>query len=92
MGSDPQAVTQHFQSGLFDSMADVTFDKKNAKKIMKMHSRQNEAVDLTNPFVAEGSIETWLQNLVTAMQETMKAVSKVRENTHILVFRHTLSI
>lgn len=85
MGSDPQAVTQHFQSGLFDSMADVTFDKKNVKKILKMHSRQNEVVDLTNPFVAEGSIETWLQNLVQAMQDTMKAVSKVCCEIHIRI-------
>jgi len=27
LGSDPQAVTPHFQSGLFDSLTEVTFDK-----------------------------------------------------------------
>jgi dynein heavy chain len=27
LGSDPQAVVPHFQSGLFDSLSNVTFDK-----------------------------------------------------------------
>lgn len=30
LGSDPQSVVPHFQSGLFDSLASVTFDKVRA--------------------------------------------------------------
>ena len=31
LGSDPPSVVPHFQSGLFDSLSNVTFDKARAR-------------------------------------------------------------
>ena len=36
LGSDPQSVTPHFQSGLFDSLTEVTFDKVDKTKMLAM--------------------------------------------------------
>lgn len=74
MGSDPQAVQQHFQSGLFDSLARVTFDKADKSKMLVMHSKEGEAVPFGEPVVAQGNIEIWLGNVVEGMQATMKEV------------------
>ena len=86
LGSDPQAVQQHFQSGLFDSIASVSFDRTDKFKMTQMHSKQGEST----PFLTEdeegavikatvqvqGNIEVWLQKLVDGMQETMRASIK----------------
>ena len=74
MGSDPQAVQQHFQSGLFDSLAGVTFDKADKSKMLVMHSSQGEEVPFSEPVIAQGNIELWLGNVVQGMQDTMKDV------------------
>lgn len=42
LGSDPQAVQPHFQSGLFDSVSAVTFDRADKTKITELHSVQGE--------------------------------------------------
>lgn len=34
LGSDPPAVVPHFQSGLFDSLSNVTFDKVGGKGVV----------------------------------------------------------
>ena len=44
LGSDPPSVTPHFQSGLFDSLTEVTFDKQDKTKMLEMFSQQNECV------------------------------------------------
>ena len=44
LGSDPQAVQPHFQSGLFDSLTTVTFDKADKTKMLEMFSQQGECV------------------------------------------------
>lgn len=38
MGSDPPSVVPHFQSGLFDSLSNVTFDKVRAVCVLRLHS------------------------------------------------------
>ena len=84
LGSDPAAVQHHFQSGLFDSLATVTFDKADKTKMLAMHSSTGETVKLVrlgadkatmvdNPVLAQGNIEAWLQALVNGMQGTVKA-------------------
>ncbi len=87
LGSDPAAVQHHFQSGLFDSLATVTFDKVDKTKMLEMHSPDKECVKFVktgpdklslvdNPVLAQGNIEVWLQALVSGMQTAVKAIIK----------------
>ena len=73
LGSNPQAVQPHFQSGLFDSLTAVTFDKNDKSLMTEMFSPQNEKVVFEAPVKAAGNIEVWLQSLVDGMQDTVKA-------------------
>ncbi|KAK9841874.1 hypothetical protein WJX81_008571 [Elliptochloris bilobata] len=74
LGSDPAAVVPHFQSGLFDSLTSVTFDKVDKCKMLEMFSQQAEMVEFEKPVEAKGMVEVWLQRLVEAMQGTMKTI------------------
>ena len=56
LGSNPQAVVPHFQSGLFDSLSDVAFDSVSASRILTMFSVQGEEVRLQTPFEAVGGL------------------------------------
>jgi len=86
LGSDPHAVQPHFQSGLFDSVTAVTFDKVDKSKMLEMFSIQGERVKFIkvdpyghmddNPVFAVGNIEVWLQNLVDGMQTAVKGIIK----------------
>jgi len=86
LGSDPQAVQPHFQSGLFDSLTSVTFDKVDKTKMMEMFSQQGECVKFIKvdeyghmedcPVYAAGNIEVWLQKLVDGMQMSVKGIIK----------------
>lgn len=89
LGSDPAAVQPHFQSGLFDSLASVTFDKSDKTKMLEMHSSGGETVRFVktasdkisladSPVLAQGNIEVWLQALVAGMQTAVKAIIKAR--------------
>lgn len=44
LGSDPPSVVPHFQSGLFDSLTNVTFDKTDKTRMLEMFSQQSEKV------------------------------------------------
>lgn len=44
LGSDPPSVVPHFQSGLFDSLTNVTFDKADKTRMLEMFSQQGEKV------------------------------------------------
>ncbi|PSC73956.1 flagellar outer dynein arm heavy chain gamma [Micractinium conductrix] len=74
LGSDPPSVVPHFQSGLFDSLSNVTFDKADRTRMLDMFSREGECVPLAAPVEARGNVEVWLQRLVEGMQNTMKGV------------------
>eukprot|EP00898_Chlorokybus_atmophyticus_P005691 jgi/Chlat1/6122/Chrsp409S05665 len=76
LGSDPQAVQPHFQSGLFDAVSAVTFDKTDKTKMTEMHSVQGEKVAFESPVQAQGNIEDWLKKMVDQMQTTVKSVIK----------------
>lgn len=90
LGSDPQAVQQHFQSGLFDSLASVRFDRADRTKIVEMRSPEGERVKLTkldndghpedNHVTAKGQIESWLHSLVVAMQNAIRTQAKQATN------------
>lgn len=70
--SDPKAIIQHFQSGLFDSLANVTFESNNSNRITEMWSKEGEKVPLVRGVDANGPAETWLARLVHAMQQTIR--------------------
>ena len=74
LGSDPAAVVPHLQSGLFDSLSNVNFDKADKNRITEMISKEGERVKLEAPVEARGNVETWLQRLVDGMQDTIKAI------------------
>jgi dynein heavy chain len=90
LGSDPQVVQQHLQSGLFDSLSSVRFDRADRAKIVEMRSPDGEKVKLTrldsdgnledNPVQTKGQIESWLHSLVVAMQNTIRAQAKQATN------------
>lgn len=77
LGSDPQAVQPHFQSGLFDSLTATEFDKANKTMMTAMFSQQGEKIDFYNPVEATGNVEVWLQRLVDGMQLTIKQAIKM---------------
>ncbi|CAD7698753.1 unnamed protein product [Ostreobium quekettii] len=76
LGSDPPSVVPHFQSGLFDSLTNVTFDSVDKSKMLEMFSQQGECVEFEHAVEAKGNIEVWLQRLVDGMQETVKCITK----------------
>ncbi|KAK9865923.1 hypothetical protein WJX84_001850 [Apatococcus fuscideae] len=76
LGSDPPSVVPHFQSGLFDSLASVAFDKADKGRMTDMFSPQGEKVEFEKPVEAKGMVEVWLQRLVDGMQGTVKNIIK----------------
>ena len=54
LGSDPPSVVPHFQSGLFDSLTNVSFDKVDKTKMLEMFSQQGEKVEFERPVEAKG--------------------------------------
>ena len=76
LGSHPPSVVPHFMSGLFDSLADVQFDERDAAKITHMLSPQREIVEMDTHVDTKGNIEVWLQRLVDGMKNTVCAVIK----------------
>lgn len=49
LGSDPPSVVPHFQSGLFDSLSAVSFDKVDKTRMLEMFSQQGEKVRARTP-------------------------------------------
>ena len=108
LGSEPAMVTPHFQSGLFDSVTNVTFDKVDKFKMLDMSSQQGEVVRFQkvgtdgfledDPVVAAGNIEAWLQNLVDGMQGTIKSVIKMAhaevqtQDLETFIFQHPAQV
>ena len=56
LGSDPPSVVPHFQSGLFDSLTNVSFDKVDKTKMTEMFSQQGEKVEFERPVEAKGML------------------------------------
>ena len=108
LGSNPPAVTPHFQSGLFDSVTNVSFDRHDPSKMVDMSSQQGEVVRFQrmtgggvmadDPVFAVGNIEVWLQNLVDGMQNTVKSVIKQahedvnEQDLETFIFQHPAQI
>ena len=70
LGSDPPSVVPHFQSGLFDSLTAVTFDKVDKGKMLEMFSQQGEKVEFEKPVEAKGEIQC-VYNVSFAVQRVL---------------------
>ncbi len=71
--SDPNAIRPHLQS-VFDSIADLTFDRVKKSVVMEMSSADGEVVRLSQSFEAKGNVEDWLNLLVNEMMRTLKDI------------------
>lgn len=85
-------MVQHFQSGLFDSLANVSFESDTSTRIVSMWSKEGECVPLPRAIDANGPPEKWLNRLVYAMQQTIRmlirktAKEAIDPNLNILDF------
>eukprot|EP00698_Gefionella_okellyi_P008566 TRINITY_DN2129_c0_g2_i1.p1 TRINITY_DN2129_c0_g2~~TRINITY_DN2129_c0_g2_i1.p1 ORF type:complete len:4490 (+),score=1324.74 TRINITY_DN2129_c0_g2_i1:457-13926(+) len=74
-GSNPHTIQPHLSS-IFDAINLVEFDKVQRSKIISMQSPQGEVVPFTQPVMAEGNIEDWLNKLKTEMVRTVKDICR----------------
>ncbi|CAL5986072.1 Outer-arm_dynein gamma [Hexamita inflata] len=72
--SEPKQI-QPYLTQIFDSVYQLGFSNEK-NKIISMSDRSGETVDFTEPFVAGGVIEEWLQGLINRMQKTIKLILK----------------
>jgi dynein heavy chain len=71
--SNPQAIQPHLQS-IFDNLVHLDFDPLQYNKILKMQSSEKEVVPFSVPFLAQGNVEVWLNDLVQRMRQTMRDI------------------
>jgi dynein heavy chain len=74
-GSDPTSIQRHLLS-IFSNIAEVEFDSKVKNQIVTMKSAEGEVVQLSEPLLAQGNIEIWLNKLVTEMRDTINDVAR----------------
>ncbi|KAL0234370.1 hypothetical protein PCE1_001406 [Barthelona sp. PCE] len=74
--SDPNNVQAHLLS-IFDNVNEVKFSRKRKNEIIGMISKGGEKVPLVKKVVCSGPIEGWLNQLVNAMQLTVKAIARM---------------
>ena len=76
-GSNPEAIQAHLPAVL-DSVNLMTFDKKDKQLVIGMTSGEGEYIPLSEQCncKAAGNVEDWLGGVVTAMQITIKDISR----------------
>lgn len=74
-GSDPTTIQSHLLS-IFANIAQVGFDEKQKNNIISMTSAEGEFVPMSEPILAQGNIEDWLNKLVFGMQQTVKDIAR----------------
>ncbi|OHT09327.1 Dynein heavy chain family protein [Tritrichomonas foetus] len=71
--SNPQAIQPHLQS-IFANLVHLDFDSLQYNKILKMRSEEGEQVTFSIPFLAQGNVEVWLNDLVSRMRQTVRDI------------------
>ncbi|KAH0792655.1 Dynein heavy chain family protein [Histomonas meleagridis] len=71
--SNPQAIQPHLQS-IFDNLVHLDFDQLQFNKVLGFQSAEGEKVQFTNPFLAQGNVEVWLNDLVQRMRQTIRDI------------------
>ena len=72
-GSDSHTIQAHLLS-IFDNTKSVKFHDQDYNKMLSVSSREGESVQLERAVRAEGSVEVWLQNLLTMSQESVHCI------------------
>eukprot|EP01051_Picozoa_sp_SAG22_P009914 SAG22_NODE_860_length_6828_cov_5.663100_6_plen_170_part_01 len=77
-GSNPEAIQAHLPAVL-DSVALLTFDKKDKQLVVGMTSGEGEYIPMSEHISckAAGNVEDWLGGVVRAMQITIKDITRV---------------
>ena len=71
--SNPQAIQPHLQS-IFDNLVHLDFDSIQFNKVLGFRSNEGEQVQFTQPFLAQGNVEVWLNDLVKRMCATVRDI------------------
>jgi dynein heavy chain, axonemal len=77
-GDDPQAVQKHL-GDCFDGMKDLVYQKDEkgifTKTASVMTAKEGfEEVQFDTPFTAQGDVESWLNDLVAHMQQSLRLI------------------
>ena len=59
---------------VFDNTKSVKFDEKNYDKILEVISQEGEAIQLVDPVIAQGNVETWLGDLLRASRSSLHKI------------------
>ncbi|XP_076295220.1 dynein heavy chain 8, axonemal kl-3 [Lasioglossum baleicum] len=62
---------QKYLDGFFDNIGKLTFHDKEYEKIVAMHSRENERIELEKEVICTGGVETWLNTLLIVHQQSV---------------------
>ncbi|KAM8731517.1 dynein axonemal heavy chain 5 [Acanthopagrus schlegelii] len=71
--SDSHTIQAHLLS-LFDNMNRVVFSEKLYDQMVSFQSQEGETVDLSQPVLAQGNVETWLGQLLAGVRQTLHAI------------------
>ena len=74
-GSNPHTIQPHLSS-LFDNFAKTDFDKVQRNKMLTMVSKEGEVVPFTEPVIADGNIEDWLNKAKDEMVRSVKDICR----------------
>ena len=92
--SDSHTIQAHLL-GVFDNVKCVKFHDKDYNRILSFSSREGETVELENPVMAQGNVETWLGSLLQGVMDTIHSVIRTASrgiqdpNFQLLEFLHT---
>ena len=62
---------------MFDNTRLVSFDEKVYDKILAINSQEGEKVDLDEPVMAQGNVETWLADLLRIGRRSMHGIIRM---------------
>ncbi|XP_072567808.1 dynein axonemal heavy chain 5 [Paramormyrops kingsleyae] len=71
--SDSHTIQPHLLS-LFDNVSQVSFHEKNYDQILSFQSQEGESVDLIQPVLAQGNVESWLGLLLDGVRKTIHSI------------------
>lgn len=71
--SDPSSIQPHLLS-IFDSVCHLDFDRVKKNLVLAMSDKSGERVPLSAAVEAKGSVEDWLNEMIRAMQRTLKDI------------------
>uniref|UniRef100_A0AAV2L334 AAA+ ATPase domain-containing protein n=1 Tax=Knipowitschia caucasica TaxID=637954 RepID=A0AAV2L334_KNICA len=71
--SDSHTIQRHLLS-LFDNVNRVVFSEKIYDQMLRFESQEGESVELCAPVMAQGSVEVWLGQLLSAIRLTLRSI------------------